>query len=271
MRAEDRRRGRRDSLRSKPRELAARAFDRVDERRWRKVQEKIARQAGVVTLCSALDRDRIAARNVAVLPNGYELPVPTASRVPRRQDPGDHPVIIMVGLLTYEPNIDAAVWFADEVLPRIRDRIPGTSLHLVGRYDEFVAPLGERDDIDLLGEVPDVAVELDRADLAIVPVRSGGGTRVKVLEAFAQRLPVVSTTVGVEGIAVAAGVHLLIADEPSDFADACVKLLSNRARREEVVAAAYELWEGQYRWSDLRPAVTALARRVSSGEQIGGE
>jgi glycosyltransferase involved in cell wall biosynthesis len=265
MRTADRRRGRHDSIRSRPRELAARAFDRIDERRWTEIQRQIALDSAAVTLCSSLDRDRIAARNVTVLPNGYELPEPAGSRPPLR-DPGDEPVIILVGLLTYEPNADAAWFFADEVLPRVRERIPGVLLRLVGRYDDFVAPLGARDGIELRGEVPDVAVELDQADLSIVPVRSGGGTRIKVLEAFAREIPVVATTVGVEGIDVVPGTHLLVADDAAGFADACITLLLDRERRAQVVAAAHELWVARYRWSDLRPVVTELARQVAEGE-----
>jgi glycosyltransferase involved in cell wall biosynthesis len=136
---------------------------------------------------------------------------------------------------------------------------------LIGRYDKFVADVGERDGVELCGEVPDITEALADVDVIVVPVRFGGGTRIKVLEAFARGLPVVSTTVGCEGIPVEDDVHLLIADEPADFARACVRLVRDDTLRARVVAGGRDLWKEHFRWVDLRPQVAGLARRVVVG------
>ena len=175
-------------------------------------------------------------------------------------------MIALVGLLTYEPNTDAAWYFVEKVLPRVRDQLSGVRLKLIGRYDTFVEPLATFPGIELRGEVPDVSAELAEADLSIVPIRFGGGTRVKVLESFARRIPVVSTTIGYEGIEAVPGEHLLVGDDPAGFANACVRLLEDQALRVQITDAAYELWFRKYRWSDLRPQVSALAQRVASDD-----
>ena len=255
--------GRRDQIRSRGRALVARAFDRVDQARWARLQQTIAAGAAAVTLCSELDCDRLGTPNAEVLPNGYELP---DGVVPHRRPPdAAAPVIGMVGLLTYEPNADGVWFFVDDVLPRIRAEIPGTRVKLIGRYDEFVADVGKRDGVELCGEVPDITEALADVDVIVVPVRFGGGTRIKVLEAFARGLPVVSTTVGCEGIPVEDGAHLLIADEPAEFARACVRLVRDEAVRARVVAGGRALWNEQFRWVDLRPQVAELAHRVVGG------
>jgi glycosyltransferase involved in cell wall biosynthesis len=264
-RARDRRAGRRDQIRSRSRALAARAFDRVDERRWAALQRRIARAAAVVAVCSEPDRAMLGAASGVVLPNAYE-PRADASPAPTLRPPREHgPVMVMVGLLTYEPNADAAWFLADDVLPVVLAEEPGARLRLVGRYDEFVAPLAARAAIELRGEVPDVGVELARSDVAMVPIRFGAGTRIKVLEAFARRIPVVSTTVGCEGIDVVDGEHLLVADTGDDLASAVLRLWRDPALRARLVEAAYQRWSSRYRASNMRGVVEGMVTRACRG------
>jgi glycosyltransferase involved in cell wall biosynthesis len=108
--------------------------------------------------------------------------------------------------------------------------------------------------------------ELARADLAVVPVRYGGGTRLKILESFAHRVPVVSTTVGAEGLDVEDGVHLLLADEPDDFALACERLLTDAALRSRVVDAAHERYLQRYESSVARQRIRRVAADVAGGD-----
>ncbi len=256
-------RGRRDHLRAAPRAAVARTWDRLDERRWAALQRRVASSVDAVTLCSQLDAERLGCANVEVIPNGYELATPPTTV--REPDP-DGPVIALVGLLTYEPNADAAWYFVEDVFPQVRARLGGVRLRLIGRYDAFVEPLATVPGVELRGEVPDVAAELVDADLSLAPIRFGGGTRVKVLESFARRIPVVSTSIGYEGIEAVPGEHLLVGDTPAVFADACVRLLEDQALRVRITDAAYELWLRKYRWSDLRPRVSTLARRVAADD-----
>jgi glycosyltransferase involved in cell wall biosynthesis len=142
---------------------------------------------------------------------------------------------------------------------------PGARLRLVGRYDEFVAPLAARAAIELRGEVPDVGVELARSDVAMVPIRFGAGTRIKVLEAFARRIPVVSTTVGCEGLDVVDGEHLLVADTGDDLAAAVLRLWRDPALRARLVEAAYQRWSSRYRASNMRGVVEGMVTRACRG------
>ena len=168
----------------------------------------------------------------------------------------------MVGLLTYEPNRDGAAFFAAQILPRVRRLSAGARFHVVGRYDSDAAvdPWRDLPGVKVLGEVADVAAELRAADIAVVPIRFGGGTRIKILEAFAHRIPVVSTSVGCEGLDVVDGEHLLVADDPETFASACIRLYEDADLRARLVAAAAQLWESRYRWTVLTPAIVSTVQ-----------
>jgi glycosyltransferase involved in cell wall biosynthesis len=244
------------------RRAAASLLDPIDVRRWGRLQRGLANDVAAVLLCSDLDRERLGAPNAVVVPNGYSLageadvPPGASSRAP---------VLVMISLLTYEPNVDGAWFFVDEVLPLVRAAVPEVELRLVGRHDDRVAALADRPGVVLRGEVEDVRPELRDAALVVVPIRSGGGTRIKILEAFARRVPVVSTTIGCEGIDAVPGEHLLVGDTPDALANACVQLLRDDELRTRVIDAAHALFVSRYRWEDIRPRVAALARAVAAG------
>ena len=118
----------------------------------------------------------------------------------------------------------------------------------------------------ITGFVPDLAVELEGADVIVVPLKGGSGTNLKVLEGFAHQVPVVSTSVGAAGLGVASGRELLVADDPESFAEACCRLLADSGLRESVVTAAYDLVAKQYDW-------TVIERRIADlvGETIAAQ
>ena len=118
-----------------------------------------------------------------------------------------------------------------------------------------------------MGEVADVTAELMAADIVVVPIRFGGGTRIKILEAFAHRIPVVSTTVGCEGLDVVDGEHLLVADDPATFASACIRLHENADLRASLVAAAAELWTNRYRWTVVTPAIVSAVQAAVGADR----
>jgi len=243
--------------------FARRFLDPRDVERWARLQREVLADAEAVAVCSALDRDRLDDPKVVVVPNGYEVP----------DDPGERPdrdtaVMTLVGGLWYGPNADGAWWFATEVLPEVRTRHPDARFRLVGRTDALVEGLHNVDHVDLLGQVDDVGAELATTDVSVVPLRSGGGTRVKILEAFGYRVPVVATSVGCEGLEVEPGVHLLVADTPAAFAEACVALLDDRALGRRLAAAARTLVEERYSWERLRPLVADVARRAARQSRI---
>jgi len=166
--------------------------------------------------------------------------------------------------MTYAPNIDAATYLVDAVLPRIRTLVSDVRCTIAGR----VAPACKRHwegvpGVVVTGFVPRIDDVLAQADVVAVPMRMGGGTRVKILEAFAHRIPVVSTTIGAEGLGVSSGRELLLADSAQTFADACIELLSNPALRRRLVEAAFDRYEQEFRWTDIRKRLAGIARRVA--------
>ncbi len=123
--------------------------------------------------------------------------------------------------------------------------------------------------VDLVGPVEDLQAELGRADVAIVPIRVGAGTRLKVVEALANHLPLVTTTVGCEGIDVTDDVSARLADDAEGFAAACVELLGDPGARQRLADAGAALFAERYEWSAIQADVAALAGRVAARESIG--
>ncbi len=235
-------------------------------RRWQRLHRRAASTVSAVVVCSELDAGRARAEGVdrvAVIPNGYRaVPHPLG-----RLDVGSPPTVLFQGLLRYPPNIEAARWLADEVAPRVRDRVPDLSVRLVGEHGPELDALDDRPRVSVVGRVPDMDTELARADLVVVPVRYGSGTRVKVLEAFAHRIPVVSTTVGAEGIGGTDGVHLLLGDDAPTLADAVVRLLTEPDLRRTVTDAAFDRFDAHFRSELVEEAVARLATEVAAAER----
>jgi glycosyltransferase involved in cell wall biosynthesis len=161
--------------------------------------------------------------------------------------------VLLQGVLYYAPNTDAATWLATTIAPALRRLVPDAVVRLVGDTNPTVDALHDPPRVTVTGFVTDIAVELSGADLVAVPLRSGSGTRVKVLEAFAHRLPVVSTTLGAEGLGAEDGVHVLLADDADAFARACARVLTDAALRARMTAAAHALF--------LRDHTRAAGRR----------
>jgi glycosyltransferase involved in cell wall biosynthesis len=155
------------------------------------------------------------ARAVEVVPNGVDCEAFQHLPCGRGQVP---PLVLYLGNMSWGPNVSAAVFLARQLLPSLRARYPEARLRIVGRSPtpEVVA-LGEIPGVEVFGDVPDIKPHLQQAKVLAVPLDSGGGTRLKILEAFAAGLPVVSTPIGCEGIGVRHREHLIIADR-SDFA-----------------------------------------------------
>ncbi len=169
-----------------------------------------------------------------------------------------HPfTFLFLGTLGYFPNEDAAYYFCREVLPRIRARNREPFLlRVVGRgMADTMKPLAGIKGVRLIGEVADIGREYADADAVVVPIRAGGGTRIKVLEAFAYRRPVVATSIGVEGIDVVAGEHCLIGDTPGAFAKQCLRLMQDGELGKRLADNAYRLVSERYSPEAVRDAV----------------
>ena len=203
---------------------------------------------GVVAVTDA-DRDALArfsgdGRDIPVIPIATDC---TAVRpVDRRADARD---ILILGSLFYPPNVDGAVWFVREIFPRVRAEVPQARLLLVGaRPAPEVVALGREEGVEVTGYVEDLRAYLERTAVMAVPLRFGSGMRVKILDGLAWGLPMVSTPVGCEGIAVTPGQDILLADAPESFAWQVVRVLRNRPLANALAANARRLAEGQYDW-----------------------
>lgn len=247
---------------ARARRAAARAFSAEEVRRWRRLQRAAGSRVAATVVCSELDAERARAGGVPrveVVPNAYRLvPDPVG-----RTAVGDPPVVLFQGTLRYPPNAEAARFLVRDVVPELVARVPGVRVRLVGTPAPGLAGLDDPPTVTLVGQVPDMADELAGADVVLVPLRFGSGTRLKVLEAFAQRVPVVSTTLGAEGLGAEDGVHLLVADSADGLAAATARLLGDEALRARLVDAAHELFAREFAEEVVAARVADVAVRVA--------
>jgi glycosyltransferase involved in cell wall biosynthesis len=237
---------------------AAFAQTSLNARDWNSFQRSVAADVDRVLLCTDQDVARSGIPNAVVVPNTYQRPVEPVGH----EKVGVPPVILFQGSLNYAPNVDAAEWLVREIAPCIRSQVPGAEIRLVGRANLSVERLHRPPDVTVTGRVPEMEPELAQADLAVVPIRYGSGTRLKILESFAHRVPVVSTTIGAEGLEVEDGVHLLLADRPDEFAAACKRLLTQPELRKNMVDAAEQRYLERYEWSSARDRIRALVHEL---------
>jgi glycosyltransferase involved in cell wall biosynthesis len=190
-----------------------------------------------------------------VIPNAVDGAA--AANVTASRDPDG---LIFAGSLRYFANHDAMQWFLADVFPQIRVGWPAAHLTVTG--DPGDAVLAPNPGVTVTGLLDDVRGAVASASVSVVPIRIGGGTRLKILEAMALGTPVVATSKGAEGLDVVSGEHLLIADDPRQFADHVVRLLHDRALREGLAGRARELVVQRYDWAVVGPRFAALVENV---------
>jgi polysaccharide biosynthesis protein PslH len=246
---------------------------------WRKLaryERRLIGLADATVVVSAEDlralREVAGPFRSAVVPNGVDCAFFTPSPAAHN----DAPSLVFTGTLDYRPNVDAVCWFASEVLPRLRARRPELRLRLVGRAPTpAVRALAADPAVEVTGEVADVRPYIAAAAVYIVPMRIGGGIRLKLLEALAMQAPVVSTALGAEGVVgLVPGEHCLIADDAGAFAEAVLRLIDHPARARQLGLAGRRL-AAAYDWPLIVPRLDALyaelaaASPPSSPEQRG--
>jgi polysaccharide biosynthesis protein PslH len=228
-----------------------------DWRLLKKYEGRICDEFDAVVAVS--DEDRMAleeasgkALDITVIP----IAIDTSEIIPVNFNPqGDR--IIHIGTMYWPPNIDGILWFLQDVLPIIRESRPNVIFDILGANPpQEIISFGRADHgVNVTGYVDNLIPYLEAASLMVVPLRAGGGMRVKILNALGQGLPVVSTTLGCEGIDVISGVHLLIADSPEDFASSVLCLLKNEKLARELGQNGRKLIEDRY---DYRMACRTL-------------
>jgi glycosyltransferase involved in cell wall biosynthesis len=180
---------------------------------------------------------------IKIIPNGVDAKVlqPLALEV-------TPPALLFIGTMSYAPCIDAVAYLCDQILPHIRRELSGVELWIVGADPTPEVSALNRDGIHVTGRVKDVVPYYRRSAVSVVPLRAGGGTRLKILEAMALGRPVVSTSIGCVGLDVVDGEHLLVADNPKQFSDQVVRLLSDRTLYERIRTNARQLVVNRYDW-----------------------
>ncbi len=268
----------RTEVRGRLRSFAPNLIDRLDARKWRRLQRRISTQAHAVVVCSRDDLEHLGAPNGAIIPNGYPDPGHDVawnliSRLDDARTVHSRPSMVFAGALTYEPNRLAVEWFVERVLPAIVDRVPGAVLEIIGHPHRHASSL-QTDHVVLTGHVPDVSPYYAAASIAIAPVHSGGGTRLKVIEALARGVPLVATNFACSGFDLVDRTEVRIADNERDFARACVSLLGDPGQRRALAVAGRQRFELEFDAARCEASVAELTidvlERSSSPPRLQG-
>jgi glycosyltransferase involved in cell wall biosynthesis len=235
----------------------------------RRLEAESCRRTRHHVLCSAEDaallRARHGALDCAVIPSGFD---PDYFRLPEPAHERTRGRITFLGSMNYGPNIEGVRRFVEQVLPRILARAPQAHFEIVGGEPtpEVQSLAGAH--VTVTGRVSDVRPHLARAAVFVVPLAIGGGTRLKIVEALAMGAPVVSTTIGAEGLGLCHGEHLWLADRGDDFADAVLRLLEHPAEARALARAGHALVHERFRWEALGNELVDAWERVAFGGKL---
>lgn len=244
---------------ARPAGLAQSSYLQLQARRMFRYEASVCRAVRKVLAVSEADaaamRRMYGIADVPAVPTGVDLEY----FAPPAAAPAPFADLCFLGSMDWMPNVDGAIWFVRQVLPLIHRRRPQTVAALVGRkpdprLQELAGP-----GVRITGTVPDVRPYLFGSLVSIVPLHVGGGTRLKIYESMAARVPVVSTALGAEGLDVAPGKEILLAGEPDDFAEACLRFLECPAERERLAAAAWDRVSSRHSWEAAAAVFERLA------------
>lgn len=247
--------------RGNPRRWHAAVYSMIQTARLTQLETETCRTVDHVIAVSETDAGLLRklphSTPVTVIPNA--ILADTYRREDWADTPIPHPSMVFTGKMDFRPNIDAALWFADDILPLITAQIADAHFVIVGQKPHArLDTLRNNPNVTLTGYVDDIRPYLKAADVYIAPLRMGSGTRFKLLEAMAMQAAVISTRIGAEGLSVQEGEHALLADDPQLFADAVIGLLRDPSRRAAMGEAARQLVCDQYDWRAIIPQVEAI-------------
>jgi glycosyltransferase involved in cell wall biosynthesis len=233
-----------------------------EARKMRRYEAEVCRQARRTLAVSEIDRKHLA----AAAPEADVWAVPTGVDTAYFRPNGYHEIpqtMVFTGSMDWYPNEDALLYFIDAILPAIRREVPGARLSAVGRNPSpRLRAAAAAAGVTVTGRVDDVRPYMASAPIYVVPLRVGGGTRLKIFEALAMGKAVVSTTVGAEGLPLVPGEHFLCADEPEQFARAVVSLLRDGAQRRALGRAGRHVVEQRYSWPQVAQIFEARCQEI---------
>ncbi len=241
-------------------------YSLVQWRRLRRFERQACIKSKHVLAVSESDRAALArltpraADRITLLPNGVDTDYWSLSAdYPREGVSLPDGSLVFDGTMDFRPNVDAVVWFVDKVWPLIKAERPETQFFIVGRSPApQVQALARMPGVTVTGAVEDTRAWVAQASVYVVPMRMGGGVRLKVLQAMAMERAIVSTPMGAEGIAIKQGKEMLLAQSPAAFANAMLSLLADPQRRATLGRAARELVSARYAWSVLLPVLNDI-------------
>ncbi|BAH37604.1 putative glycosyltransferase [Gemmatimonas aurantiaca T-27] len=228
---------------------------RLSARLQQRAERRVFGQAAKTVVCSAtevpLAKDISPNANVGVVANGVDLSEFVAAPLPERTDICR---LLFFGNLEYPPNVDAVQMLVDDLMPRIRSRgLPGHCRIVgAGRPSAIAAMVAGLDDVSLVGQVPKIVDEIHAADIIVVPLRAGGGTRLKIVEALACARPIVTTRIGAEGLALDDGETALLRDDADTFVDAVEALWNDEKLAGKIAENASRFATSRYAWQGLQ-------------------
>ena len=230
----------------------------MEARRYEALEEEVLREFDRVYVCSEGDKAMLHVdygSDLCVLPNAVRLP--DAARCDANEGIF---TFLFVGTLGYYPNEDAVQYFGSEILPHIRRLTRSDfTVNIVGRgASPRLRQMAVDYGMQMIGEVPDIAPWYQNSTAVVVPVRAGGGTRIKVLEAFSHHRAVISTSIGMEGIDAIDDVHVLIGNTPEVFAAGCVRLMADRVLRDRLAENAFSLFRHCYSAEAIKRTIASL-------------
>lgn len=253
---------------SQPARWLAAFYSALQVPRLRQFEKRVCQNVHAITCVSAEDAaalcELVPALRPVVIPNGIDVEAYVATPPPWAKAR-----LIFTGKMDYRPNLDAVLWFAREIFPRVRAIYPEAEFVVVGQQPpQRLQSLNGQSGVVVTGAVEDVRPYIASASVYVAPLRMGGGTRFKLLEAMALARPIVSTRLGAEGFAITAGRELLLADSPQEFAAAVLSLLSDTGRAQTLGLTGQAFVRASYDWQAIVPKLERLYEAQDGGDRL---
>jgi sugar transferase (PEP-CTERM/EpsH1 system associated) len=242
--------------------FAQRTFENMEQKRVLKY-EPVLKEYDMSLVCSAEDlqylKDLHHIDNIKLLPNGVDLD----TFYPREHDYSHNHTLLFTGNMDYAPNVDAVVYFANEILPLILQKFPNTKFVIAGQRPVPKVQELASEHISVTGFVEDIAAVYNTASVVVAPLRFGAGTQNKVLEAMAMGIPVVCSNIGFKGLGINSGDGAIMQTDPTAFANSVIDLLSSEDLRKDVGAKGMKVIQNNFGWDAIAALLASYLKEVS--------